>query len=90
MPRRNRNNNGSLIVLDENSLELDIKEPIRLVKDFLKNQFWQLKKDKGETMECSICLSDIDCEKCFCLLTCGHNFHVCCIFKCTNCPLCRG
>ena len=40
MPRRNRNNQGSLIVLDDNMMEIDIQEPIRPVKDYLKNQYW--------------------------------------------------
>ena len=90
MPRRNRNNQGNLIVLDDNMMEIDFQEPIRPVKDFLKNQFWEMKKDKQETLECSICITEIDCKNCFSLLTCGHSFHLCCIFKCTNCPLCRN
>ena len=89
MPR-NRNNRNNLIVLDETSMELDYQEPIRPVKDFLKNQFWDLKKEKKESMECSVCLSEIDCKNCFSLLSCGHSFHLCCIFKCSSCPLCRN
>lgn len=90
MPRNRNNRNGSLIVLDESTMDIDIPEPIRPVKDYLKNQFWELKKSKEESMECSICLSEIDCKNCFSLLSCGHSFHLCCIFKCSNCPLCRG
>jgi len=89
MPR-NRNNRSNLIVLDDSTIDVNIPEPIRPVKDFLKNQFWELKKSKEESMECSICLSEIDCKNCFSLLSCGHSFHLCCIFKCSNCPLCRG
>lgn len=88
MPRNRNNRNNNVIVLDENSLDLDYHEPIRLVKDYLKNQFWELKKN--ETMECSICLDNIDCQKCFCLLSCGHAYHLCCIIRCNTCPLCRS
>ena len=87
---RNRNNRNNVIVLDEVSMDLDYKEPIRPVKDYLKNQMWDLLKDKGEKIECSICLSEIDCKNCYSLLTCGHSFHLCCVFRCKNCPLCRN
>ncbi len=89
MPRRN-NRNPNLIVLDEMSMDIDYQEPIRVVKDYLKNQMWDLKKEKGENIECSICLSEIDCRNCYSLLTCGHSFHLCCVLKCKNCPLCRN
>ena len=95
MPRNrnnnNNNNNGGLILLDEYHLDLDHpREPIRPVKDFLKNNYWDMLKAKGDKIECSICLSDIDCKNCFSLMNCGHSFHLCCIIKCNNCPLCRN
>ena len=46
MPR-NRNRNNGIIVLDEFSIEPP-KEPIRLAKDFLKNNYYNLLKEKGE------------------------------------------
>lgn len=90
MPRRNRNNN--LIVLDETSLDYDIREPIRPVKDFLKNQVWDLIKSKTQDndIECSVCLEQICCQKCYTMLSCGHSYHLCCIIKCKSCPLCRN
>ena len=40
MPRRR--NSPQLIVLDETTLDYDTQEPIRPLKDFLKNQVWNL------------------------------------------------
>jgi len=95
MPNRNRNRNniGSVIVLDENMAMMDIdppREPVRITKDFLKNNYFDMLKEKKEKIECSICLEEIDCKNCFCLLTCGHSYHLGCILKCHNCPICRG
>ena len=86
MPRRR--NNGNLILLDETTLSLD--DPVRPVKSFLKNQVWELLKEKQKEIECSICLEGIDCKNCYCLLTCGHSFNLCCIVGQTRCPLCRN
>ena len=88
MPRRR--NSPQLIVLDETTLDYDTKEPIRPVKDFLKNQVWNLYKEKNEKLECSICLDDICCQKCYTILTCGHSYHLSCVIKCKTCPLCRS
>ena len=43
MPR-GRRNNPQLVVLDETTLDYDTQEPIRPVKDYLKNQVWDLIK----------------------------------------------
>ena len=88
MPRRR--NSPQLIVLDETTLDYDTQEPIRPVKDFLKNQVWNLYKEKNEKLECSICLDDICCQKCYTILTCGHSYHLSCVIKCKTCPLCRS
>ena len=88
MPR-NRNRNNGLIVLDEFSIEPP-KEPIRLAKDYLKNNYYNLLKEKGEKIECAVCMEEIDCKNCFCLLTCGHYFHLHEVLKCNTCPLCRS
>lgn len=93
MPRRRNNQEeiqDGLIILDENSINFEIREPIRMTKDFLKNQVWELLKEKGKEVECSVCLEEICCSKCYTLLNCGHSYHLCCIIKCKTCPLCRG
>jgi len=99
MPNRNRNRNrnnvGSVILLDDNMAMMEVdqwptRDPIRITKDFLKNNYFDMLKEKRETIECSICLEEIDCKNCFCLLTCGHSYHLACILKCHNCPICRG
>jgi hypothetical protein len=97
MPRRR--NNENLIIFDETTLDYDIQEPIRPVKDYLKNQVWELIKskqssttsqEKDNKIECSICLDDICCQKCYTILTCGHSYHLSCVIKCKTCPLCRN
>ena len=92
MPRR-RNNNQIVFIeepLTEFSTEEMTREPIKPVKDYLKKTLWDLYKDKGEKLECSICLDEIDCEKCACWLTCGHHYHLCCVIKTNKCAMCRG
>ena len=53
MPRRRNNFNNGVIVLDEYSIESP-REPIRVAKDFLKNNYYDLLKEKGERIECPI------------------------------------
>ena len=88
MPRRR--NSPQLIVLDETTLDYDTQEPIRPVKDFLKNQVWNLYKEKNEKLECSICLDNICYQRCYTILTSGHSYHLSCVIKCKTCPLCRS
>jgi len=90
MPRRR--NNPQLVVIDENSIDYDSKEPIRPVKDYLKNQVWDLIKAKTDDnfIECSVCLEEVCCKKCYTILTCAHSYHLSCIIKCNTCPLCRS
>ena len=92
MPRRR---NAPVVLIDAietTEIEYDEKEPIRVVKDYLKNQVWDLIKAKptDNVIECSICLDDICCKKCYTVLTCGHSYHLACVIKCKSCPLCRG
>ena len=91
MPRRR--NNNQIVYIEEPISEFGTdmtQEPIRPVKDYLKKTLWDLYKDKGEKIECSICLDEIDCEKCACWLTCGHHYHLCCVIKTNKCAMCRG
>ena len=68
MPRRRNNNN--LVILDENSIDYEIQEPLRPVKDYLKKQVWELIKAKPDNnrLECSICLDEICCQRCYTIL----------------------
>lgn len=63
------------------------------VSSFLKCQYFELMKQTNNTLECSICLTDVlNCKNCMCLLSCGHAFHFECITQTStsNCPMCRG
>ena len=61
-----------------------------IVNDYLKDDYYELKKKLNIDLECSICLDKICCKKCLALLPCGHTFHLCCLLKCNSCPLCRA
>ena len=63
--------------------------PNQPVGEFLGKEFLRLKSLANEPIECSICLSAICCDKCCCLLSCGHVFHYFCVSKVSVCPLCR-
>ena len=65
--------------------------PTLFVSDFLKNNYWEMAEKLERVHECSICLENICCKKCFCILNCGHIFDLPCIIKCSplQCPLCR-
>jgi hypothetical protein len=65
------------------------KSPNQPVSHFLANEWFRVKKTLNEPLECSICLNDIDCKNCICLLMCGHAYHIGCIHQQTFCPLCR-
>lgn len=90
MPRRS---NNVPILIDEYMLT-DItespKDPVKIVKDHLKNNYWELLNKSGQKVECSICMEEVDCKMCFALLSCGHSFHLCCVIKCKSCPVCRS
>jgi len=91
MPRRR--NNTQIVFVDEPISDFtsdETREPIKPVKEYLKKTLWDLYKEKGEKLECSICLDDICCEKCYTVLTCGHHYHLSCVIKVNKCPLCRG
>ena len=61
------------------------------VGDFLKKNYMEMSNKLEIKHECSICLENICCPKCFTLLTCGHVFCLFCITRCDPlcCPLCR-
>jgi hypothetical protein len=84
-----RNRNNELVIFDANFDE--VKPPNRMVSDFLKNNYWDMLKAQNKSVECAICLEQIDCKKCFCILSCGHFYDIGCIIKCKGkCPTCRN
>jgi hypothetical protein len=95
MPRQRRSvqvldiNPEDVIEWSDTNVNPEFKEPCRPVKDFLKNNYYKLLKENNEKLDCSICLDEIDCTKCFMLLSCGHYFHIGCCIRCNYCPLCR-
>ena len=64
--------------------------PNQPVSEYLSKEFMRLKGLAGENMDCSICLDPICCQRCICLLLCGHSFHYMCIQKQSICPVCRS
>ncbi len=71
-------------------LEDDFKYKV-LVRPKLAQDYFDMKKKLGETMECPICLEDIDCRHCFTLGVCGHMTHGNCWLAQAKpiCPVCR-
>jgi len=71
----------------------DIERPkkLNIVSKHLSENYFSMAKDLNKDMECSICLSNIDCKCCFTLLSCGHSFHAGCLLflKEKICPVCR-
>ena len=93
MPRRNRNNTIHLneVDLDNNEYTptyIRISAPMP-VDEFLKNNYYDMKKKLGEKIECPICMEEICCKNCFTLLKCGHHLHLHELMKCSCCPVCR-
>ena len=66
-------------------------QPNQPVGLFLAREWFRLKAIANEPMECSICLEAICCDKCVCVLMCGHNYHYSCITQnlTGKCPLCQ-
>ncbi len=91
MPRRN--NNHQLREVD-----IGIPPPQIVVQnnapffaaDYLRKNHYEMKKDLKKEIECAVCLEKICCDKCYTLLTCGHEFCLRCIMRCPHCPLCRS
>ena len=68
--------------------------PTQFAGPFLKKNYWEMSQKLGIEHQCSICLTKIDCPKCFTILcNCGHVFDFVCItaaLRVNNaCPLCR-
>jgi len=96
MPRGRRNNPRAEMTLDEFAEIMEDDNTISMVKyivckDFLKDMVWDLSKKSEIKHTCSICIDDITCKHCFCLLSCGHSYHSSCLMKWKNgCPLCKS
>ena len=89
MPRRTRSNQ-ELLTSDE---MLDMTLTIRQngpVKEYLKNNHFDLLKQVGQPLQCPVCMEDVlGCRNCFCLLVCGHALHLHEYLKLSKCPVCR-
>lgn len=59
------------------------------VSFYLAKEYFSQKEQLHEVLECPICLEVINCVNCFCLLVCGHSYHIGCIMSQTCCALCR-
>jgi len=64
--------------------------PNQPVSRFLSQEVFKMKNQLNEELSCSICLESICCDKCYCLLLCGHGFHFVCISSQNICALCRA
>lgn len=63
--------------------------PNQPVGSYLSQEVYRMKKQLNEELNCSICLEEICCNKCYCMLLCGHGFHFICISSQVVCALCR-
>ncbi len=65
----------------------------KTVSCYLADNYFDMCKQLKIDMECPICMESVMCcKKCFCLLRCGHAFHLSCWIKTeiNNCPTCRA
>ena len=78
---------GKMIINKCNTIEEEPEEPVRPTN--VKNP----KKNNTQTLECVICLDDIEKQNSIYDLGCKHHFHQRCIDKWVHygstCPLCR-
>jgi hypothetical protein len=65
--------------------------PNQPVSMYLAKQIMKWKQTLQEDLTCSICLETICCDKCICVLMCGHHYHFNCIYQNQSgkCPMCR-
>lgn len=81
MPRR-RNQDEQLFILEERSL---------LCLPHLRDTYFEMCKETNKKLECSVCLDELCCKRCFTLLICGHSLHADCYMRMDEkkCPVCR-
>lgn len=72
-----------------NSDQIQPKPVKYIVGEYLKNNYYDMAKENGKELECPICMENICCKKCFCLLPCGHSYHLSCLLPLDKCALCR-
>lgn len=63
------------------------------VSCYLAETYFDMCKQLKIDNDCPICMESVMCcKKCFCLLRCGHAFHLSCWMKTeiNNCPTCRA
>ena len=88
MPRR-RNDNNTLIEIQEDTLLNDLFSRSNIVSNYLAGNYYDLLKQTNKEIVCPICMEEICCKKCFTLLRCGHY---CCLYeyiRINKCPICR-
>jgi hypothetical protein len=99
MPRRARNVEfheppTEIQDIGQNMIHLvssDNPKPVKyIVGEYLKNNYYDMAKENGKSLDCPICMEDICCKKCFCLLPCGHAYHLSCLLPLDKCALCRN
>lgn len=84
MPRRRNNNQEEQIFFIEGEGNI-------LCLPHLKNTYYEMCVETKKKLECSVCLDELCCKRCFCLLMCGHSLHADCWLRMTEkrCPVCR-
>ena len=82
MPRRRNNNELQEvdIAMPPPQIVVQSHTPF-FAADYLRKNHYQMKQDLKKEIECSVCLEKICCEKCYTLLSCGHEFCLRCIMN---------
>ena len=87
-PRRNQEEDVQVHIEDLFGGQTEEKT----VSCYLAENYFDMCKQLKIDLECPVCMDKLCCKKCFCLLRCGHYFHLSCWMKTelNNCPTCRG
>lgn len=91
MPRRRRNDNHEFIDPDTHVLNI-LTDAVKItVQPHLKDTYYDMAKRLNHKLNCAVCMDDLNCKHCFCLLVCGHFIHTDCFMRMPDnkCPICR-